>query len=203
MLQQEDIINNFKRLQSLCTKLDEPRATLVANMLDDLSNRLILTPASSKLEYHCAYPGGLVEHTLRVVKQALILHKAIEMYQTIPVDSVIFAAIMHDMGKVGEPGAAGQDLYLTEESQWHREKLGKMYKHNTDIPYMTNVDYTFRLLMHYGINPSTDEYLAIKLNDGPYDSSNKEFGMREPPLALLIHMADRIACEIEKIQLRT
>jgi hypothetical protein len=40
--------------------------------------------------------------------------------------------------------------------------------------------------------------LAIRLNDGQYDETNKRYSMKEPPLALLIHMADRIVCETEK-----
>jgi len=51
-----------------------------------------------KLWHHC-YTGGLLEHTLSVVK---ICKKVAEIYKNVDVELLIVGAILHDIGKVRE-----------------------------------------------------------------------------------------------------
>lgn len=197
VLSQEQIVDNFNKYEQLCQRLGI-RTVSVNAMLNDIGARLAVAPASSQKAFHAAYPGGLVEHSLRVAKNALTLHKTMKVFEHLSSESVVFAALFHDLGKVGQPGPDGQDYYVVETSEWHREKLGKFFKVNESIQWMQNIDHTSMLFFHYGIVPTQDEYLAIRLNDGPYAEENSKYAMKEPPLALLIHMADRLACEEEK-----
>lgn len=201
VLTEEEILENFKKFEELCQRLGS-RTRAINLMLEDMGTRIATAPASSRKMFHAAYPGGLVDHSLRVARYALTLRNSIDMYESISVESVIFAALFHDFGKVGEPGADGRDYYVVQASEWHREKQGQYYIHNDQIPYMDNVDHTFYCLLHYGIKPSQEEYLAIRLNDGPYAKANRQYAMKEPKLALLIHAADRMACEAEKDTMR-
>jgi len=196
-LTQEQIAANFNQLEGLCERLGD-RVPAIKFMLEEMGIRIATAPASSRKAFHAAYPGGLVDHTLRVCKNALTLKKSFDLFDKLSNESVIFSAIFHDFGKVGQPGPSGGDYYLVQDSDWHRQKLGQYYKSNEGIQFMSNVDHTIRILIHYGIKASEEEYLAIRLNDGPYDEGNKKYGMREPTLAILIHMADRLACEMEK-----
>jgi hypothetical protein len=198
LLSEQEIQDNFNQLEQLIDKFDEDRKIKVHKLFDEMGTRIATAPASSRKAYHAAYVGGLVDHTLRVIKSSLILRKNFDVFKSLSMESVIFAAMFHDMGKVGEAGPQGRDYYIPQDSDWHFDKLGEFFKTNPEISYMTNVDRTMQILLHYGINVSEDEYLAIRLNDGQYDETNKRYSMKEPPLALLIHMADRIVCETEK-----
>lgn len=193
----DELLANYKKFEQLCSKLGS-RTPNVMKMLDDIGERLAVAPASTRQTFHCAFPGGLVDHTLRVCKNALTIRNTFDVFSDIDNENVIFASLFHDIGKVGEPGSDGADHYVPQESSWHREKLGQFFQLNEDIQYMSNVDRTVMMLLHYGIVPTQDEYLAIKLNDGPYDQANHEYNMREPKLATIIHMADRMACMMEK-----
>lgn len=196
-LSQEAILVNFQKFEKLCERLGD-RAPAISKMLSDMGTRLAVAPASTRKDFHAAYPGGLVDHSLRVAQYALTLKKAIKLFEDISQESVIFSALFHDFGKVGEPGAEGADYYIPEPSEWHREKLGQMFKINDAIQWMQNVDHTAMIFMHYGIVPTQDEYLAIKLNDGQYAEENRKYALKEPLLAILIHMADRLSTEEEK-----
>lgn len=197
VLSDEQIMANFQKFESLTQRLGD-RAPAIKRMLEEMGTRLATAPASSRRDYHAAYPGGLVDHSLRVAQYALTLRKTFDMFEGLSPESVIFASLFHDFGKVGEPGEDGADYYVVEMSEWHREKLGKYYRMNEDSQYMDNVDLTLYTLLYYGIRPTRDEYLAIRLNDGPYSEANKKYAMREPKLSILIHMADRLASEEEK-----
>ena len=43
-------------------------------------------------------------------------------------------AMHHDLGKCGFPGK-GREVYQVETSDWHRKNMGRMYKHNENIPF--------------------------------------------------------------------
>jgi hypothetical protein len=55
------------------------------------------------------------------------------------------------------------------------------------------------LLQHFGIQMSYEEWEAILLNDGQAVEANRSYSMNETPLALLIHQADRLSCQQEKL----
>lgn len=189
------IAMNWTRFNELSLGVgDDPRVSAVRNLLDHFSDRMPFTPASSRLEYHGAYPGGLVEHSLRVYAYAMRLRRAYGLDGTVMQESVTLAALFHDLGKVGD---ISDDLYVPNQSSWHRER-GVMYEHNRKIPYMSNTDRSLFLLMHFGIMLTADEFIAIRLNDGMYADENKCYSMREPSLALIVHHADRMACQHER-----
>jgi len=189
---EEQIKKNWDNFRLLCTKLGD-RAEAITKMLDFFEERAALCPASSRTAFHAAFPGGLVDHSLRVLSLANKISKAYEV--EVPRESLIFSALFHDWGKIGSVEA---EYYLPQDSDWHKEKLGEMYKINKDMQYMPNNHRSLWLMQHFGIKLSEDEFLAILLNDGPIDEGNKKYSMQEPLLAVIIHQADRMACQIEK-----
>jgi putative nucleotidyltransferase with HDIG domain len=188
----EEIAANFDKFRSLCEKLGD-RSEAALDLVDTLGERLALCPASSRKEYHAAFPGGLVDHSLRVLTNALKLCKAFEY--NVPRDSLIIGCLFHDLGKVGDHE---NDYYLPQDSDWHREKLGEMYKKNKEMQYMTIPDRGVWLCQHFGLKLTQAEFLAIKLNDGQYDETNAPYKMQEPLLADIVHAADLVSCKQEK-----
>lgn len=188
----EQIAENFEKYRSFMEKLGE-RAESALTLVDSLGERLALCPASSRKDYHHAIPGGLVDHSLRVLSNALKLVKAFGW--DVPKDSLILGCLLHDIGKVGDHE---RDYYVPQDSDWHREKIGEMYKHNKELQYMTVPDRGVWLCQHYGLKLTQPEFLAIKLNDGQYAEENAPYKMKEPLLVDIVHMADFISTKQEK-----
>ena len=186
------IEENWNEFCRWCSQLGD-RAAPIEKMLNDLGERAAIAPASSRVEFHNAFPGGLVDHSLRVLDYAVKLATALKV--RVSKESLIIAALFHDWGKVGNLSG---DLYLPESSDWHRDKLGQMYSNNHSIPFMHNAVRGLWLLSQYNVKLTEEEWLAILLNDGQYADENKGYGMKEPKLALLIHTADRWAASLEK-----
>lgn len=185
------LVKNFEKFSSLCGKLGERSEQIIA-FVNHFQDRLVTCPASSRTEYHNAFPGGLVDHSLRVLSLTLKLAKAYEF--TFPQESVILAALFHDIGKLG---GLNEEYYVPETSSWHLER-GKKYTHNPKLQYMTTAHRGLFLLQHFGVKLTEDEFQAILLNDGPEAEENSPYKMRECKLALVLHQADRMACEFEK-----
>lgn len=188
----EQIAENFEKYRGFMEKLGD-RAEAALTLVDDLGERLALCPASSRKDYHHAIPGGLVDHSLRVLGNAMRLVKAFNW--DVPKDSLIIGCLLHDLGKVGDHE---KDYYIPQDSSWHIEKLGEMYKHNKELQYMTVPDRGVWLCQHYGLKLTQAEWLAIKLNDGQYAEENAPYKMKEPMLVDIVHVADFISTKQEK-----
>ena len=187
------VTENFEIFRKLCESISDDRKDPILRIVDHFGERLALCPASSREKYHASFPGGLIDHSLRVYKNARILAKSFNM--NVDPTSLLISALFHDFGKVGDLDA---DLYLPETSEWHREKLGQNYKVNEEIQKMPNAERGLWIMQHFGVKLTLDEWIAIRCNDGPYAEENKYYSMSEPNLALVIHMADRLACQAEK-----
>lgn len=188
----EQIETNWNQLRLFCEKLGD-RSEAALRMVDALDMRLAICPASGRADYHNAFPGGLVDHSLRVLGNALTLTKAFGW--KIPKDSLIIAALFHDLGKCGNHE---KDYYVPQTDEWRANKLGEVYTYNRDLQYMTVPDRGIFLCQHFGLTLKEDELLAIKLNDGQYADENAPYKMKEPLLADVIHMADLISTKQEK-----
>jgi hypothetical protein len=191
----EEIEANWNRFISMIDKLGDRRG-VVMDLLGVIDERLCLAPASSRVKYHNCFPGGLVDHSLRVLANAFRLSKAFGW--KVPRDSLILVCLFHDLGKVGDLDG---DMYLSEESGWHRDKLGQLYRYNEEIQFMTHADRSIFLLQHFGVKLSRDEWLAIRLHDGQHVDENKSYSMKEPGLAIIVSLADLIATKQEKGEL--
>lgn len=185
------LVKNFEKFSTFCGKLGE-RSGPALELVNHFQDRLVTCPASSRSEYHNAVPGGLVDHSLRVLSLTLKLAKTYEF--SFPQDSIIIATLFHDIGKLG---GLTEEYYLPETSSWHLER-GKKYTHNPKLQYMTTAHRSLFLLQHFGLRLTEDEFTAILLNDGPEADENKPYSMRECKLAIVVHQADRMACEFEK-----
>ena len=84
----EQIVENYNKFRTLCEKLGD-RSESTLRLVDDLGEDLAMCPASSRRDYHLAEPGGLVDHSLRVLQNALIYCKAFSW--NLPKDSLIIS----------------------------------------------------------------------------------------------------------------
>jgi len=169
-----------------------------------LEETLTLSPASSRLSGHNCFPGGYLDHVLRVVEGSLILHKVWDKFgqkPTYTLEELVFSAINHDLGKLG---TNERPFYKPNENQWQVEKMGMMYSFDAEH-HMRIADRSLYVLHQAGIQTSEVEYIAIKIHDGLYEEANKPYLITFSPEAQLrttlphiLHQADLMAAQIEK-----
>lgn len=188
----EEIEQNWNKVIAFLGKVGD-RSVTALNMVETLGERLALCPASARLDYHNSFPGGLVDHSLRVLGNAHRLTAAFGW--KVPKGSLIIACLFHDLGKVGDHE---HDYYVPQTEQWKIDKYGDLYTYNPKIRYMSVPDRGIFLCQHFGLQLTQDELLAIKLNDGQYAPENASYKLKEPMLADAVHMADLIATKQEK-----
>lgn len=191
MLSAEQIQANFETFRNFCSQLGD-RSESVLSLVDHFGERLALCPASSRKSFHRSIPGGLVEHSLRVLKNAMKLNKTFGW--NLPKESLVLAALFHDVGKLGNE----TDDYYVSAEKWKREKQGELYQYNYDLPFMKTPHQSIYLMQAFGIKLDRDEFLAILLNDGFVVEENRDYCLRQGWLATCISQADYIATVTEK-----
>ena len=207
MLEAEKIKTNWEQYRAIVNTTFPTRKAELNKMYDDLEDRMVMMPASSIAHFHNAFAGGYVDHILRVIdctKALWITWKSMGADMSgYTEEEMIFAAMHHDLGKVGFPGD-GNEVYQVETSDWHRKNQNKMYKHNENIPFTMVPDLSIWLLQEYGVKLSWNEYQAIKIHDGMYDDANKPYFVARSAqaklktnLPILLHHADHMAAQIE------
>ncbi len=206
-LTEQQITDNYKELRKIINDtFSDLRLDKLNHMYDDLEDRMVVAPASSVEHYHNSKVGGYVEHILHVVKFAQQIKKLWEdAGATIDFtdEELIFSALHHDLGKVGDE--LGNEFYTPNESEWHIKNQGRIYNVNPDIEHMDVTDRSFFLLQEYGIKYSKQEFYGIRLADGMYVDYNKPYLMTSIPtsmlrthLPIIIHQADMMATYYER-----
>jgi hypothetical protein len=206
-LSAEQIEKNWNEYRKRVNELFPERANALNKMYDYFEERMALMPASSTDHFHNAFEGGYVDHVLRVMDCAESLYNTWEAsgasVDGFSKEELLFAAMHHDLGKAGFPQENGE-VYIPNDSEWHRKNQGKMYKHNPNIPFTMVPDLSLWTLQHFAINVSWNEYQAIRIHDGLYDDANKPYYISRSPeaklrnnMALILHHADHMAARIE------
>ena len=144
----EEIQNNWNVFLGLIEEhISSPRKEKLLDFYNQYADRLMLMPAAHKKEYHNAFPGGYVEHVIRVVRCALKQHQlwADEGVDTdtYTVEELVFAAINHDLGKMGDEE---NEAYIPQTDQWRKDKLGEDYMFNDKIAFASVPDRGLYLL---------------------------------------------------------
>ncbi len=207
MLEANQIKENWENFREEIDLQFPTRAKQIHKMYDDFEDRIAMMPASSIAHFHNAFAGGYIDHVLRVMN---CTHELYSLWKKLGSDisgytleELMFAAMHHDLGKVGFPGD-GNEVYQIETSDWHRKNMGRMYKHNENIPFSMVPDLSVWLLQKYEIPMSWNEYQSIKIHDGMYDDSNKPYFVARSAqaklktnMAIILHHGDHMAAQIE------
>ena len=204
-LSEQQIIDNWNKLiQLIEDTFQGERKDKLLEMYKYFEDRMSVAPASGKAAYHNAMVGGYVEHVLHVTKCALQIKELWESNGAeinFTDEELIFAAMHHDLGKVGD---LNQDYYIPQDSEWHRKNRGEIFKHNPNLQYMSVTDRAIFLLNHFGISMTQWEYIGLRLTDGMYEEANKSYYLTYNPdwalksnIAYILHQADMMATHIE------
>lgn len=142
------------------------------------------SPASAK--HHLNVPGGLVIHSLNVARTALELCNKMPQFAKCDKNTVLLAALLHDVCKAGKYIQRPDGSYHYEDNRLmgHGEESVSMIK---DYIYLTD-----------------KEALAIRWHMGAYTGERDWNALSKVydryPEALCLHMADMIATHIMEVE---
>jgi len=204
-LQPEQIIESLDKFYAIIDKyIGDSRRDKLKQFYKSVEDTLLLSPASTKADHHNAFAGGYLDHVIRVIEGSLVFEKVWDKFgqkKNYTTEELVFAAINHDLGKLG---TNDEPMYLPNDSQWHIEKQGAIYKYNPNITYMRVADRSLFYLQQAGIPMTENEYIAIKIHDGLYEESNKAYYITynkdndlRSNIAYILHHADLMASKIE------
>lgn len=166
--------------------------------LEDLG--FFQAPASTV--FHLNTPGGLLEHSVNVYKEALaIREKQIEMRPEmeafLPLDSIAIAALLHDVCKA--------EIYKpTEKSRKNSSGVWEKYM-GYDVDYsefpLGHGEKSVIRLLQWGLEMTDDEIYAIRWHMGAWDlpfqsaeaKGNSNAAKAKSPLMAVIGAADGLA----------
>jgi hypothetical protein len=171
---------------------------------DKYGIRLATAPAAGKVHFHLAHIGGYLQHIANVEKASKGCQKVYEaMGGTVDFteEERIFAALHHDLGKLGNENG---EYYVPQTEAWARDKRGEMFKHNPKCQFWEVTDNALYVLQRHQIVLTWKETLAIKLSDGLYNEGNAFYLKGYNPdqqlrtnLPYIIHSGDFLACHSE------
>jgi len=119
-----------------------------------LGEDFYLSPASPSLDLYGCYPGGLLDHLLKVCKYSLNINDLLPDKIKIEKSKIIKTVFLSQIGKTF--------LFKMNESEWHRTNLGKMYVYRNDEMVALKVgERSAYYATKYGCKLEEDEYQAI------------------------------------------
>lgn len=205
-LSAEHIAENYSKFtDNINQYISSPRKEKLLEYYQSIEEHLVLAPAAIRESNHNCMPGGYVDHVNRVVSAALDQHALWSNYgnshTTYTLEELVFAAINHDLGKLGLGSKPGS---LPNDNDWQIKNQGALYKINHELTFSTIPDRSLFILQSIGIQVTENEYLAIKLHDGLYDEANKAYLISYQPesrlrttLPIILHQADMLASRVE------
>lgn len=157
-----DVLNkvteNWGKVTSIVRRIENSEVKEGAiKLCDDLHDRFSVCPASTRREYIGCFTGGLVWHSLNVLKAMKNMRQAFGLEEQVSSDSLIIMGLFHDLGKLGNKD---NDYYLPQESDWHRNK-GMLFEINEDLSAVPVATRSLWWLNQYNIPLSEAEMHAI------------------------------------------
>ena len=171
-------------------------------------NGFFTAPCSGN--YHLAYEGGLAEHSLNVMEQALVLADTLDQEKELfGKESVIIAALLHDLGKTGQFGKPNYISNMLKGRATKAKPNPEPYQ-SPKKPFITNpdllyVDHEIRSIQIASqfIELTEDESFAILNHNGMYSNLRYAYSGKETPLSLIIHWADIWAARVLEVEEKT
>jgi hypothetical protein len=154
-------------------------------------------PASSR--FHGAHQGGLLEHSLQVNKDMMVIYDAFRERGKlkdgqINLHSIIIASLLHDICKV--------DFYKSDVRNVKNNGVWEQVPYYTidDKLPLGHGEKSVMILQQY-IELTTDEMYAIRWHMGGFDDTAKSYAgglqlsaaLDKCPLLVMLHMADLAA----------
>lgn len=180
-------MTNKERFLTLCSSVNRDG---MSELLDWLEKSDFYTcPASSR--YHGSYEGGLLQHSLNVYDETdRLLNTYTEVKEKIPKESVIVAALFHDLCKVN---------FYSVEKRNRKNEIGQWESYDA---YTIKEKFCFGghgsksvFLAQQFIKLTPEEAVAINCHMGAYSENPQDVSKayEQHPFAWILHVADEAA----------
>jgi putative nucleotidyltransferase with HDIG domain len=151
-------------------------------------------------QYHLCKEGGLLEHSLNVeeIARKLAIHLDYEH-----IGSVSVAALLHDVGKMGQFGKVNYVPNMVKDGrptkadpeQKYKISESKPYTSNSDLLYVDHEIRSIQIASQY-LDLTEEESFAILYHNGMYSNLKYALNGKETPLQMIIHFADMWASRV-------
>ena len=182
-ISKEKIVKNTKKYFDTANKYGFMNDELV----EFLGTEFIEAPASTRLELHNAYEGGLIEHLLLVTKYGVSINSTLPEALQVEVPTLLKVCLLHQIGKA--------KVYEKNNSDWHNQR-GIMYDFKNDATPMRIGERSVFYCMEYGIELTAEEYQAIINHDK--SDEDKQAKWHSNTLGVILKTANELAIMEEK-----
>lgn len=201
-----------KQLNYINTQIEnhcsEPRSKLLNEFIEKLGDRFLKAPASSRVRYHHAKEGGLIEHIQEVHEYLRILNEKLRLFSE---ESSLTVAVLHDIRKCGD--ASGNEYYIPNMLKKGRSEA-EPYKTNKETYLKVTGDVETEFLMNECSKFSdgesalaliksvslelfdsltVDEIQAIRFHDLGFGKGKYDLNGNECALTILLHTSDMLS----------
>lgn len=152
----------------------------IDSLLEDFGTRLVTCPRGLSSDEGGNY-GDLIDFSSKVALKAAEFSAGVCNKQ-----SAIRVGLIHELGKLG---TLENELFVEQDSKWHREKLGQNFKYSENSQKCTTGHRTLFLLQHYKIVLSRDEWQTVLLSQGMHFPENAFYGNEKTGLTSVILFA--------------
>lgn len=194
----ETVVKKAKK--SSCNDADIIRDALMKTQREGIVDLLsymeeigfLTAPASGG--NHSNEEGGLATHSVNVLQCAEKIGVSLlggAGYNEIQ-DSVVIAALLHDLGKCGD---YGKQMYVPNILKSGKQSEAKPWKRNPDLLPLDHATRSIKLATLF-IDLTEEEEFAIRYHDGLYEAANYAIKGHETQLYMILHWADMWASKV-------
>ena len=187
------LVQQFDKYVSLLKRFFDE--SCVDAFVEDYGERLVLCPAGLTVN-DGGQPGALVDRCIRLAQTVKKIVQGSDLSYCVSVTSAIRVALISDLGLLGDPGD-DNELYVMQESDWHRDKLGQRYKYNEACSRVSPSHRTLFILQSYGMQLELDELIAVVTSGGMHLPENAFYGNKKNDLIDVIQLARHIVNKVE------
>ena len=167
--------SNQERLEAAIEKIKDADIKAKAKKVyESYKDKYLSAPAAKA--YHCNWKGGLLEHTINVIKHCYELCKEDEQ------DEMIYLGLIHDLGKI-------RVYKFAFDTRTGMEK----------VEYDSDIDHTYHtihMLANIDVKLSEEELNAIVYHHGGWSLKNE--WIHPNRFAILLHAADMLSVRKEE-----
>ena len=116
---EKKVTENYERFMGFVEQ--DERSEQLKKLYEVLHDELITAPASGKTYFHNCFPGGYLDHVLRVIDTAIKLapiYKETGGTIDFTKQELIFSAMHHDLGKLGTEDGP----YYVDSDDWQKKR---------------------------------------------------------------------------------
>jgi hypothetical protein len=182
-LNESQLIDQYEKFINLLKNFFDEKN--VNQFAEDYGDRLVLCPLGLTLE-NGGYPGALIERSLKTSQMIKKIIQASNL--NIDLVSAIKVALVSELGKLGDAKVDGE-LYLPQDSDWHKNKLGQYYKYNENCSKINPAHRALFILQRYNLQLTLEELIAVVTAGGVHIPENSFYGNKKNDLMNILQFA--------------